>query len=75
MIGGATGYALSAFIIYKFPMNKDFKILYLFIGLLVTGLVQFFYGPDSITGLRHNIYISVGAQFICGFTVLFPYVL
>lgn len=39
MIGGSTGYALSAFIIYKFPMKENLKIFYLFIGLLVTGLI------------------------------------
>lgn len=72
MIGGATGYCSAAFLIYLVPMNKKFKILYLLNGLIITSFAQFFYGPDSFTGLTPEWYISVAAQTVCGFTVLFP---
>jgi len=61
LIGSSTGYAFGAILIYYFPIRKGLEIYFLFFGLVFSGIFQFFYGPDELTGLDHHIYYNLGA--------------
>lgn len=55
---------------------RSYYKYYMYFGLVITGYLQFFLGPDYIyTNLQQNKWVSITIWGTVGFTASFPYIL
>ncbi|KAM3131331.1 hypothetical protein pb186bvf_016513 [Paramecium bursaria] len=70
---GALTYSIaSIFLVARIKQHKQY---YIFIGSMICGVAQFFYGPERLLGLEDHLWITLLAQMTVGVASAYPFVL